>query len=80
MQHPQGLAMTNNVQVLNEADLDLVSGGVRDNPWSDANNQRIAQENGAEGTFAAASATSWLVAARTALWAASPSSGHKPHC
>jgi hypothetical protein len=51
MQHPEGLAMTNNVQVLNEADLDLVSGGVRDNPWSDANNQRIAQENGAEGTF-----------------------------
>jgi hypothetical protein len=43
--------MTNNVQVLSAVDLDLVSGGVRDNPWSDANNQRIAAQNGAEGTF-----------------------------
>jgi hypothetical protein len=43
--------MSNSNSILSEAELDLVSGGVRDNPWSDANNQRIAQENGAEGTF-----------------------------
>ena len=37
--------MTNTT--LSDAELDLVSGGVRDNPWSDAANQQAAQQNGA---------------------------------
>jgi hypothetical protein len=41
--------MTNNTHVLNGFDLDLVCGGVRDNPWSDATNQQIAAENGSTG-------------------------------
>ena len=36
---------------LSVVELDLVSGGVRDNPWSDATNRQIAAQNGAEGTF-----------------------------
>jgi hypothetical protein len=43
--------MNNSVRTLSEAELDLVAGGVRDNPWSDAQNARIAAENGAAGTF-----------------------------
>jgi hypothetical protein len=43
--------VNNNERTLDKVELDLVSGGVRDNPWSDANNQRIAALNGAEGTF-----------------------------
>jgi hypothetical protein len=42
--------MTNN-RTLSETELDLVSGGLRDNPWSDYQNQQIAKQNGAEGTF-----------------------------
>ncbi len=42
--------MTNS-KTLNEAELDLVSGGVRDDPWQDAANQRQAAANGANGTF-----------------------------
>lgn len=37
--------------VLDEVALDLVVGGMRDNPWSDARQRQIAAENGAEGTF-----------------------------
>ena len=37
------------VQVLSDVDLDLVSSGVRDNPWEDANNQRIAAQNNGTG-------------------------------
>jgi hypothetical protein len=43
--------MTNSNTTLTEVELDLVSGGVRDNPWSDATNQQIAAQNGAEGTL-----------------------------
>jgi hypothetical protein len=43
--------MNNSIHTLSDAELDLVSGGVRDNPWSDAQNARIAAENGAEGTL-----------------------------
>ena len=43
--------MINDKRTLDEAELDLVSGGVRDNPWSDATNARIAAENGADGTL-----------------------------
>jgi len=43
--------MTNSDRTLSEMELDLVSGGVRDNPWSDYQNQQIAKQNGAEGTF-----------------------------
>jgi hypothetical protein len=39
------------VHALGEAELNLVAGGVRDNPWSDATNRRIAAQNGAEGTY-----------------------------
>jgi|HubBroStandDraft_6_1064221.scaffolds.fasta_scaffold1333351_1 hypothetical protein len=45
------MTKSTDVPTLSEADLDLVSGGVRDNPWSDANNARIAAQNGAAGTF-----------------------------
>jgi hypothetical protein len=41
--------MTNTT--LTDAELDLVSGGVRDNPDMDATNQRTAAANGAEGTY-----------------------------
>jgi hypothetical protein len=34
---------------LSDVELDLVSAGVRDNPWSDANNQRIAAQNNGTG-------------------------------
>ena len=43
--------MTNSNRTLSDTELDLVAGGVRDNPWSDATNARIAAENGAQGTF-----------------------------
>jgi hypothetical protein len=43
--------MTNNNRTLSDAELDLVSGGVRDNPDSDARCRQIAAQNGAEGTF-----------------------------
>ena len=43
--------MISNERTLDEAELDLVSGGVMDNPWSDATNARIAAENGAGGTL-----------------------------
>jgi hypothetical protein len=43
--------MNSSVRTLSDAELDLVAGGVRDNPWSDAQNARIAAENGAAGTF-----------------------------
>ena len=33
---------------LSDADLDLVVGGIRDNPWSDAANQRAAASVGAD--------------------------------
>jgi hypothetical protein len=42
--------MTNS-NTLSFAELDLVSGGVRDNPDSDATNRRAAAANGAEGTY-----------------------------
>ena len=38
-------SMTN----LSDVELDPVSGGVMDNPWSDATNQRIAAENNGTG-------------------------------
>ena len=45
--------MNNSIRTLSDAELDLVAGGVRDNPWSDAQNARIAAENGAAGTLGA---------------------------
>jgi hypothetical protein len=43
--------MNNSIGTLSDAELDLVAGAVRDNPWSDTQNARIAAENGAAGTF-----------------------------
>ena len=43
--------MNSDSRTLSEAELDLISGGMRDNPFADAQNQRNAKENGAEGTF-----------------------------
>jgi hypothetical protein len=43
--------MTNSDRTLNDAELDSVSGGVRDNPWSDYQNQQLAAQNQAAGTF-----------------------------
>ena len=38
------------VENLSEAELNLIAGGVRDNPWSDYMNQQTAAANKAEGT------------------------------
>src|SRR5262245_49293450 len=39
------------MRTLTEAELNIVSGGIWDNPYQDAANQRRAQENGKDGTF-----------------------------
>jgi hypothetical protein len=39
------------IESVNEAALDLVVGGIWDNPASDATNQRRAAANSADGTF-----------------------------
>ena len=39
------------LRILSEAELDLVSGGVRDNPDSDRRNAQAAAQNAAEGTL-----------------------------
>jgi hypothetical protein len=39
------------IETLNEAALDLVVGGIWDNPDQDAANQRRAAQNGKDGTF-----------------------------
>jgi hypothetical protein len=46
-----GNDMMNEIRELSDVSLELASGGVRDNPYSDANNQRIAAANGANGTL-----------------------------
>ncbi len=43
--------MTKSDRTLNDAELDFVSGGVKDNPWSDYWNQQLAAQNGAQGTL-----------------------------
>jgi hypothetical protein len=45
------ITMNNSNRILNDAELDLVSGGVKDNPWSDYTNQQIAAQNQATGTW-----------------------------
>ena len=45
------MTKSTDVRILGETQLNLVAGGVRDNPWSDATNARIAAQNGATGTF-----------------------------
>jgi hypothetical protein len=47
----QGMNMINETRELNDAELDLVAGGVRDNPQSDYYNALQAARNGADGTF-----------------------------
>lgn len=42
------------IDALGEAELNLVAGGVRDNPWSDYMNQQAAAANKAEGTVGGA--------------------------
>jgi hypothetical protein len=45
------MTIKNAIEALSEADLDLVAGGVRDNPWSDYQNAQLAAQNQAAGTF-----------------------------
>jgi hypothetical protein len=42
---------TTNVRTLSETELDIVVGGVRDNPDQDAQNQRAANANRGDGTL-----------------------------
>jgi hypothetical protein len=42
---------TTQVRTLSEAELDIVVGGVRDNPDQDAQNQRVANANRGDGTL-----------------------------
>jgi hypothetical protein len=43
--------MTGSDRTLSDAELDLIAGGVRDNPWQDATNRQIAAQNSADGTL-----------------------------
>ena len=45
------MTIKSTIETLSEAALDLVVGGIWDNPWSDQTNQRRAAQNSADGTF-----------------------------